>query len=73
MHIHLSTQTRTLQIHRLCITGLRIETPTYPQKRKNVNCISACQIAYEMSDLDQEANQTKPPRDAHAERERERG
>jgi hypothetical protein len=34
----------TLQIHRLCMTGLRRETPTYPKNKKNVNCISARRI-----------------------------
>jgi hypothetical protein len=31
----------TLQIHRLCMTGLRRETPIYPKNKKKVNCISA--------------------------------
>jgi hypothetical protein len=31
----------TLQIHRLCMTGLRSETPIYPKNKKKVNCISA--------------------------------
>jgi hypothetical protein len=31
----------TLQIHRLCMTGLRRDTPIYPKNKKKVNCISA--------------------------------
>jgi len=32
---------QTLQIHKLCMTGLRRDTPIYPKNKKNVNCISA--------------------------------
>lgn len=54
MHIIYITGIRTLQIHRLCIIGLRREIPTYPQKRKKENCISAVQT--KMSELVPEDN-----------------
>jgi hypothetical protein len=39
--VNSQSKRETLQIHRLCMTGLSRETPIYPKNKKNVNCISA--------------------------------